>query len=63
MLFFVEDLRPIQLSRFDFQKYVDGRCEFTRDEWMDVVLRSVGLELRDFPNAKNSIMLHGWLRW
>ena len=42
--FFVEDLRPIQLSRFDFQKYVDGRCEFTRDEWMDVVLRSVGLE-------------------
>lgn len=42
--FFIEDLRPIQLSRFDFEAYVNGRREFSRDEWMDVVLRSVGLE-------------------
>lgn len=42
--FFIEDLRPIQLSRFDFGTYGNGRREFTRDEWMDVVLRSVGLE-------------------
>jgi len=42
--FFIEELRPIQLSRFDFEAYGNGRHEFTRDEWMDVVLRSVGLE-------------------
>lgn len=42
--FYVEDLRPIQLSRFDYQRYCEGRNEFSRDEWMDVVLRSVGLE-------------------
>ena len=42
--FYVEDLRPIQLSRFDFQRYIEGRKEFTRDEWIDVILRSVGLE-------------------
>lgn len=42
--FYVEDLRPIQLSRFDFEQYGEGRQQFTRDEWMDVVLRSVGLE-------------------
>ena len=42
--FYVEDLRPIQLSRFDFDGYVEGRRAFTRDEWLDVVLRSVGLE-------------------
>lgn len=42
--FYIEDLRPIQLSRFDFESYANGRREFTRDEWMDVVLRSVGLE-------------------
>ncbi|KAA0676969.1 BREX system Lon protease-like protein BrxL [Roseomonas genomospecies 6] len=42
--FYVEDLRPVQLSRFDFGGYGEGRREFTRDEWMDVVLRSVGLE-------------------
>ena len=42
--FYLEDLRPIQLSRFDFGSYCEGRAEFSRDEWMDVLLRSVGLE-------------------
>lgn len=42
--FYVEDLRPIQLSRFDFDAYKEGRAKLTRDEWLDVVLRSVGLE-------------------
>ncbi|MDQ4044272.1 MAG: BREX system Lon protease-like protein BrxL [Chloroflexota bacterium] len=42
--FYIEDLRPIQLSRFDFEGYVEGRRQYTRDEWLDIVLRSVGLE-------------------
>jgi ATP-dependent Lon protease len=37
-------LRPIQLSRFDFERYGEDREKFTRDEWLDIVLRSVGLE-------------------
>lgn len=42
--FSIEELRPIQLSRFDFTRYTEGRGEFTRDEWIAAVLRSVGLE-------------------
>lgn len=42
--FYVEDLRAVQLSRFDFDRYVEGRKQFTRDEWVDVILRSLGLE-------------------
>lgn len=42
--FIIDDLRPIQLSRFDFERYGEDRKKFTRDEWLDVVLRSVGLE-------------------
>lgn len=42
--FYIEDLRPIQLSRFDFARYVEGRNAFGRNEWLDAVLRSVGLE-------------------
>ncbi|MEQ1839261.1 MAG: BREX system Lon protease-like protein BrxL [Verrucomicrobiales bacterium] len=42
--FFIEELRPIQLARFDFEEYCKGRENFTRDEWMTVILRSVGLE-------------------
>lgn len=42
--FSIEDLRPIQLSRFDFERYSEGRAAFTRDEWIAAILRSVGLE-------------------
>ncbi|WP_457894665.1 BREX system Lon protease-like protein BrxL [Stenotrophomonas hibiscicola] len=42
--FSIEDLRPIQLTRFDFDRYAEGRAAFTRDEWIAAVLRSVGLE-------------------
>jgi ATP-dependent Lon protease len=42
--FYVEDLRPIQLSRFNFEAYCEGRGKLSRDEWLDAVLRTVGLE-------------------
>lgn len=42
--FSIEDLRPIQLTRFDFGRYAESRSAFTRDEWLAAVLRSVGLE-------------------
>ncbi|MCU1089798.1 BREX system Lon protease-like protein BrxL [Stenotrophomonas maltophilia] len=42
--FSIEDLRPIQLTRFDFDRYAEGRAAFARDEWIAAVLRSVGLE-------------------
>ncbi|WP_221145751.1 BREX system Lon protease-like protein BrxL [Rhizobium lentis] len=42
--FYIEELRPIQLSRFDFNLYAEGRKSFTRDQWLDAIMRSVGLE-------------------
>lgn len=42
--FYIEDMRPIQISRFDFDRYCEGRNQFTRDEWLAVILRTVGLE-------------------
>ncbi len=42
--FYIEDLRPIQISRFDFNRYCEGRAQFTRDEWIAAILRTVGLE-------------------
>lgn len=40
--FHVADLKPIQLARFDFDEYADGRRAFTTDEWLDALVRSVG---------------------
>lgn len=42
--FYIEDLRPIQLSRFNFEQYCEGHQACSRDEWMSFILRSVGLE-------------------
>ena len=42
--FYIEDLRPIQLSRFDYDAYCQKREAYSRDEWLDIVMRSVGLE-------------------
>jgi ATP-dependent Lon protease len=42
--FYIEELRPVQLSRFDFDRYAEGSQEFSRDEWLEAILRTVGLE-------------------
>jgi ATP-dependent Lon protease len=42
--FHIVDLRPIQLARFDLEEYLEGRSAMSRDEWIDLLLRSVGLE-------------------
>ena len=42
--FFVADLKPIQLARFDEAEFLDGRGQFTREEWIDILTRTVGLE-------------------
>lgn len=42
--FYIEDIRPIQVSRFDFDSFLAGREKFTRDEWLDALLTTIGLE-------------------
>lgn len=42
--FYVEDLRPIQLSRFSFEDYTAHRADFTRDEWLAAIIRTIGLD-------------------
>ena len=55
--FFIEDLRPIQIAHFDEQKFFHGRERFTTDEWIDVLIRSIGID----PNwlAERSRKLNG----
>ena len=40
----ITEIKPIQLSTFDNQKVIEKRKEFSKDEWMDVLLRSCGYE-------------------
>jgi len=42
--FYIKALKPIQVAAFDIETYVTGRAEFSRDEWLDLLVRSIGLE-------------------
>jgi ATP-dependent Lon protease len=35
-------LKPIQLSHFDFNQYIEARRQFSTDEWIDLLIQSMG---------------------
>ena len=46
--FYIAGLKPIQVAAFDLPAYVDARREFSRDDWLDLVVRTIGLEPTGF---------------
>lgn len=40
----IRKLQPIQMPHVDLDEYRKGRKNFTKEEWMDVLLRSTGME-------------------
>lgn len=55
--FHIADLKPIQLARFDFEEYSSCRADFSTDEWIDILLRSVGLEPATFERRLKLLLL------
>ncbi len=37
-------LKPIQLSHFDFDQYIEARKQFSTNEWIDFLLQSIGFD-------------------
>ena len=42
--FFVERIKPIQLSSRNIDRFVEGRKRFSRDQWVNLLMRSMGYE-------------------
>ena len=40
----IRKLTPVQMPHTDIEEVREGRKAFTQDEWMDVLLRSIGME-------------------
>lgn len=55
--FWIERLTPIQLANFDLAGYRDGRRRFTSDEWVDLLIRSIGLEPSQFTRRLKLLFL------
>jgi len=48
--FIVQELKPIQMPNMDMGEFFEGRRHFTEEEWLDVLLRSTGLEPTQFEH-------------
>lgn len=58
--FAISSLKPIQMPNLDMDEILEARSAFTKDEWIDMLLRSAGYE----PNELNERQkLHYLLRF
>ncbi|MDD5370771.1 MAG: protease Lon-related BREX system protein BrxL [Anaerolineaceae bacterium] len=55
--FFITELNPIQLASFKLEDYCTQRSEFTTAEWLDLLVRSMGLEPRHYSQRVKLLML------
>ncbi|MBC8466712.1 MAG: BREX system Lon protease-like protein BrxL [Deltaproteobacteria bacterium] len=53
----LETIKPIQVSRFDYDGYIETRKEFTTDEWIDLLLQSIGFEPEMFGHRSKLLQL------
>jgi ATP-dependent Lon protease len=55
--FLIKKLTPIQMPNLDLSEVLTGREQFTKDEWIDILLRSVGMESSRFSDRVKWLLL------
>lgn len=50
-------LKPIQLSHFDFDGYIEARRKFSTEEWIDLLLQSIGFNPEMFGSRSKMLQL------
>jgi ATP-dependent Lon protease len=57
MRWIIVDLKPIQVSNVSLEEYTDLRKEFTTEEWLDLMMHSIGLNPEYFNTRDKLIQL------
>ena len=42
--FLIDQVTPIQMPNMDMDEFIEGRKQFNKEEWIDVLIRSIGME-------------------
>jgi ATP-dependent Lon protease len=50
-------LKPIQISRFEFDGYVEARKQFSTEEWIDLLIQSIGFNPQIFGKRNKLLQL------
>lgn len=53
----IQSLKPIQTSKINMEEYFQARSEFTTDEWIDLLIQSLGFEPSHFSRRQKFIQL------
>ena len=53
----MQSLKPIQLSHFDYDAYIAARKNFTTEEWIDLLLQSIGFNPEMFSLRSKLLQL------
>jgi ATP-dependent Lon protease len=53
----IESLKPIQVSNVDILEYKNLRKEFTKEEWIDTLMQSIGLNPEEFTFRSKLLQL------
>ncbi len=57
MRWLIVDLKPIQVANINLSEYINLRQEFTTDEWLDLLMHSIGLNPEYFNKRDKLIQL------
>ena len=53
----IEELKPIQISSISLDEYIENRKNFSTDEWLDLLMHSIGLDPEYFNRRGKLIQI------
>jgi ATP-dependent Lon protease len=53
----LSSLKPIQMSSFNFEEYLEARKKYTIDEWIDILIQSIGFNPDIFGRRSKLLQL------
>lgn len=55
--FLIREFKPFQITRLDLDDYIEKRALFTNDEWIDLLIQSIGFNPTRFTLREKMLML------
>tara|TARA_R110002072_G_scaffold122673_3_gene257413 strand:- start:1677 stop:3752 length:2076 start_codon:yes stop_codon:yes gene_type:complete len=53
----IETIKPIQIARVDYDGYKEARTKFSKDEWIDLLMQSIGFDPEAFGRRSKLLQL------
>jgi ATP-dependent Lon protease len=53
----LETIKPIQIAKVDYDGYKEARAQFTKDEWIDLLMQSIGFNPEAFGRRSKLLQL------